>query len=58
MGTRIIGPRPWLGPGMAGGSGTVDEHGNPVDPYGGPTTGGVMGGHSWRGGWYRAAGER
>ncbi|MBO1748398.1 hypothetical protein J0657_11170 [Stenotrophomonas indicatrix] len=29
---------------MAGGSGTVDEHGNPVDPYGGPTTGDVMGG--------------
>jgi len=42
MGTRIIGPRPWLGPGMTGGSGGVDEHGNPVDPYGGPTTGDVV----------------
>lgn len=44
MGTRIIGPRPWLGPGVGGGTGTVDEDGNPVDPYGGPTTGDVVDG--------------
>lgn len=44
MGTRIIGPRPWLVPGMGGGTGTVDEDGNPVDPYGGPTTGDVADG--------------
>ncbi|MDI9273764.1 Tox-REase-5 domain-containing protein [Stenotrophomonas sp. PFBMAA-4] len=44
MGTRIIGLRPWLGPGMGGGNGSVDEDGNPVDPYGGPTTGDVADG--------------
>ncbi|HIE1100038.1 MULTISPECIES: Tox-REase-5 domain-containing protein [Stenotrophomonas] len=44
MGTRIIGPRPWLGPGMGGGNGGVDEDGNPVEPYGGPTTGDVADG--------------
>ncbi|HEL4110950.1 TPA: hypothetical protein UM343_001075 [Stenotrophomonas maltophilia] len=44
MGTRIIGPRPWLGPGVGGGNGGVDEDGNPVEPYGGPTTGDVVDG--------------
>ncbi|HIE1100036.1 TPA: Tox-REase-5 domain-containing protein [Stenotrophomonas maltophilia] len=44
MGTRIIGPRPWLGPGMGGDNGGVDEDGNPVEPYGGPTTGDVADG--------------
>ncbi|HDS1655625.1 TPA: hypothetical protein QEL76_003602 [Stenotrophomonas maltophilia] len=44
MGTRIIGPRPWLGPGVGGGAGGVDEDGHPVDPYGGPTTADVMDG--------------
>lgn len=44
MGTRIIGPRPWLGPGMGGGNGGVDEDGHPVEPHGGPTTGDVVDG--------------
>ena len=44
MGTRIIGPRPWLGPGIGGDTGGVDDDGNPVDPYGGPTTGDVVDG--------------
>ena len=44
MSTRIIGPRPWLGPGMGAGNGGVDEDGNPVEPYGGPTTGDVADG--------------
>jgi len=44
MGTRIIGSRPWLGPGMGDGNGSVDEDGNLVDPYGGPTTGDVLDG--------------
>lgn len=44
MGGRIIGPRPWPGPGIGGGVGGVDEEGNPIDPYGGPTTGDVVDG--------------
>lgn len=40
MGTRVWGTRPWMGPGPYGGA--VDQDGNPIDPYGGPTTGDVV----------------